>query len=320
MYSKIKFLLNDDGNSYTVAGVLDETVRRLEIPEKYEGKPVTAIGAEAFSGPHMKFPCEFLEEVIIPASVEVIGRTAFACCAKMHTFIFKDESRLRTISEQAFYSCLSLSRIRIPDGVSAIHYSAFYNCQRLTNLTLPKNLSLLDEYFDNCHSLKLNTYDNGQYLGTVDNPYFALVRGTDKNITSCLLHEDCKFIIPAALWNHKKLETVVLPEGLIGIGQSAFRNCESLMAVTLPSGIKTLPGYAFAGCESLEKVLLPEGLTAIGSHAFTDCKSLRSLSLPDGVTSIGEWAFNGCESLAECAIPEGVTVIGLGAFSSTALT
>ena len=68
-------LLND--GTYAVVGIGTCTDTVLVIPEIYEGKSVTSIGYEAFSG------CSSLTTVTIPGSVTSIGRSVFSDCTSL---------------------------------------------------------------------------------------------------------------------------------------------------------------------------------------------------------------------------------------------
>ena len=50
---------------------------------------------------------------------------------------------------------------------------------------------------------------------------------------------------------------VVIPEGVIAIGNSAFSDCKSLTSVTIPDGVREINSYAFSGCTSLAGVTIP---------------------------------------------------------------
>ncbi len=107
---------------------------------------------------------------------------------------------------------------------------------------------------------------------------------------------------------------VTIPDGVVVVGDSAFRNCTNLASVTIPEGLTSIGNRAFEGCTSLASLTIPDGVTSIGSSAFEGCTSLTSLTIPDGVTSIGSSAFERCTSLTSLTIPEGLTSIGNGAF------
>ena len=108
---------------------------------------------------------------------------------------------------------------------------------------------------------------------------------------------------------------VLIPEGVISIGEEAFADCKSLASVTIPDSVTSIGEAAFVGCDSLTSVTIPDGVTSIGDNAFVGCTSLTSVTIPDSVTSIGDYAFCNCSSLTSVDIPDGVTSIGRRAFS-----
>ena len=139
--------------------------------------------------------------------------------------------------------------------------------------------------------------------------------------------EDAELTVPDELDGHPvreigeeafrdcDLTTVILPEGLTSIGDSAFYFCNSLTAVTLPDSLTSIGDDAFSFCSSLTAVTLPEGLTSIGDSAFFNCFSLTAISLPEGLASIGDFAFFSCSSLTTVTLPDGLTSIGVNPFS-----
>lgn len=117
------------------------------------------------------------------------------------------------------------------------------------------------------------------------------------------------------LTNYRGAEaTVVIPDGVIGIGSSAFENCGSLKKVVIPGSVTAIGSQAFKSCGNLNTVEMSTGLTGIGSYAFSECTSLKNVSILDGVTSIGDSAFSGCSSLVSMTIPTSVTSFGENAF------
>ena len=99
------FIRFDVGDTATVT-VGDILLQNVEIPEKYLGKPVTAIGDNAFS-------CnEGLKTVKLPDSITDIGKSAF-------------------------FDCMNLEQINIPDGVTEIKDSTFDECRSLKKSVCP---------------------------------------------------------------------------------------------------------------------------------------------------------------------------------------
>lgn len=98
------------------------------------------------------------------------------------------------------------------------------------------------------------------------------------------------------------LRSVVLPERLKSIGQSAFASCYDLEEVVMPPRVYEFGDYAFEGCDDLRYLTMPTALETIGQECFKGCKELRQLPLPSTVTHIGKNAFDNC-GLIELYIP-----------------
>ena len=102
---------------------------------------------------------------------------------------------------------------------------------------------------------------------------------------------------------HVELTKVILPEGLIRIGESAFDGCTGLTNIVIPNSVREIGKYAFRGCSGLSEITLSENLTNIDREAFCGCSGLTSLSIPENVTSIGYGAFSGCSKLVKVSLP-----------------
>ncbi|MBR2971287.1 MAG: leucine-rich repeat protein [Clostridia bacterium] len=70
----LKFTINEDRASYSVAGIGDATDTDIVIPSVYNGKPVTEIALSAFS------ERTEITSVVVPYSVTTIGNSAFSYC------------------------------------------------------------------------------------------------------------------------------------------------------------------------------------------------------------------------------------------------
>ena len=111
-----------------------------------------------------------------------------------------------------------------------------------------------------------------------------------------------------------KEDSIAIPEGVVNIGDGAFRRLKKLKVVELPQTLKIIGKRAFDYCENMKDIYIPEGVEKIEAGAFSSCKRLKTVTLPHTLKTIGDKAFNYCEFLTSVSIPDGVTKIGKEAF------
>ena len=104
--------------------------------------------------------------------------------------------------------------------------------------------------------------------------------------------------ITTAPWGNQA-KTVVIEDGVTGIGNAAFYGCSGLTSVTMGSNVTSIGESAFCGCTGLTGIVLPGSVTSIGEYAFSNCESLTAIEIPEGVTTLGNSAFFGCDNLKE---------------------
>ena len=113
---------------------------------------ITSLGTNAFMN------LMFLPEVTIPASVKTIHKRAFENCRSLSSVTFAPNSQLQTIDHWAFYECINLKALEIPEGVTTIGNGAFYGCAYLDSIVLPASMmSIADNGFAQCTKLSAMT-------------------------------------------------------------------------------------------------------------------------------------------------------------------
>lgn len=113
---------------------------------------ITSIGTNAF------MDLLFVPEVTIPATVQTIHKRAFENCRSLDSIIFAANSQLTTIDAWAFFQCINLQSLTIPEGVTTIGNDAFYGCAYLKNLVLASTLEdISDNGFALCAQLRQMT-------------------------------------------------------------------------------------------------------------------------------------------------------------------
>ena len=88
-----------------------------------------------------------------------------------------------------------------------------------------------------------------------------------------------------------KLANCPIPNTVTTIGDGAFSGT-ALTNVVIPEGVIAIGNEAYQNCEwFLTNVSLPNTLTSIGSNTFFDCASLLSITIPSSVTNLAPGAF-----------------------------
>ena len=122
-----------------------------------------------------------------------------------------------------------------------------------------------------------------------------------KSINTIIIVEGVTGIGDDAFGRFEKLKRVIIEDGskIQSMGKGAFNNCESLTDIEIPSGIKKISSSTFFGCINLTNIVIPNGVELIDTTAFFECYKLKTITIPSSVGRICTWAFNGCDSLQD---------------------
>lgn len=188
----------------------------------------------------------------------------------------------------------------VPEGVLILCDNAFINDAELTSVTLP------DSLFHTGTNPFLNSGVQEIHINA-DHPCFSFRDG-------CLIDKAERGLI-SVLENQFGPE-IILPEGLIFIGESALELFNEPHSVYVPDGVEEIGHRAFNQFWQLGRLSLPNTLRSIDSYAFQGCWQTQDmhLTLPEGLRSIGRRAFNDCPRLHSVTLPATVTEISPDAF------
>ena len=94
---------------------------------------------------------------------------------------------------------------------------------------------------------------------------------------------------------------VTVPSGIggypvVSVNGGAFCDCSELTSVVIPNGVTSVWQSAFENCSSLARIKMPGTVCLIGGCAF-DGSGLRELTIPASVTRIGYQAFRATKNL-----------------------
>ena len=174
------------------------------------GKKITTIGDSAF------YDCRGLTSVTIPQSVTSIGQKAFNSCISLTTLSFGEksfgeniETNIKTIGDDAFYYCIELKSVTIPQSVTSIGKEAFAQCHDLHSLAINGAIESMGRLaFAGCTSL--TTLSLGENIKTIGANAFNSCSG----LTSVTIPENVTTIRPGTFSYCKHLEYIMLPAGL----------------------------------------------------------------------------------------------------------
>ncbi len=159
--------------------------------------------------------------------------------------------------------------------------------------------------------------------------YWECMQGKNPFLTTVNIANDSKLrdIGAYAFVGCGELQSIMIPKGVVKIGEGAFEFCQKMTTVTfqtnadgLSSSLQTVDGYAFYGDGKITSldfnenlitigdlalvynfnlihIGLPNSLIHLGAHFVCDAKSLPTLTIPANVTDINGAFLHGCENL-----------------------
>lgn len=322
--------------------------KKLSVPEKLDGKTVSAIGDGAFYcggftkvtvpntvqkiGSEAFASCQELLEVTIGNNVTSIGDSAFSNCQSLKKATLP--SKLKKIPDGLFSQCYELETVSFPSGLTEIGFGAF-SFTAITKAPLPNTVKKIgEEAFSWAQKLKSVNLPEG--LTEISNRAFSgttlesvKLPSTIKRIglgafSGAMIKEvnvpnGVTEIWQEAFMGCRQLKKVTMPDTLTYLGDSIFQNCDALTDVRLSSKLKEIPDFAFRECRTLEKIMIPNSVTRIGNNAFSMCPVLEDVTLPSKLRELGDTAFYWCFELSSLTLPDTVEKVGYLAFRSTAI-
>ena len=260
------FELSDDNSSYTVVGTSSSSDTAIIIPSNYNGKPVTAIGYEAFNE-------SVIQSVTFGNNISSIEAWAFRGCININSITLPES--LINISEGSFAGCAGITSVVMQNNVTQIGKMAFYQCSNLSAITLSNKLQSIGvgAFADNS---KLEVVTLPETLIKIDEQAFI---GCSK-LSSIDIPNNVEYIEDYAFAECVGLKSLTIGTSSLKIGARSFMECESLTSLFLPSNVEYIDIQAFAYCTSLTEVIISNGIDSINSAAFQGCTKMKYMELP----------------------------------------
>lgn len=92
----------------------------------------------------------------------------------------------------------------------------------------------------------------------------------------------------------RKITSIVIEDGITGIGDYAFAYLYALESVTFSDTVITIGTAAFLG-SGFSEIIIGKNVVSIGEGAFQECTYLTTIYIPDSVESIGDnvlWCYS----------------------------
>ena len=223
------------------------------------------------------------KSITIPAFID--GYAVVALADRSFEHLSQTESitcphTLRSIGRKAFSGCIKLCTIALNDGLISIEDEAFELCMRLSQVFLPASVENIGcciaggQAARSAFCMNINISHDNPYLFARENVIYQNIDGALQLIDGTRFNGEVLNVVPGtrgiskrALYLNRHLKHLVLPEGLIFVGDEALRGCSNLTRIDVPESLEEI-GRAAVSCTSLESIYLPAACVRVHERAL----------------------------------------------------
>ncbi len=344
---QLEFELYNYSREYKVVGLGTLSSNDVVVPSEFDGKKVTAIGENAFSGTEISkvtLPetvkvieknafsyCPYLTKISIPESIESVLDNAFDG-SNLLNYTVKDGIKYLGNEQNDYLLCVggvdkSITKAIIEEGSKIICPYAFYDCDKIDDVIIPDSVDKIEDYaFYGCDNLFNVTL--GENLKDIEDHAFLdcnkIVEVFNKSSLNVRVGQASTtgYVAFNALAVYKgNAQSKIITDDK---GFKIFVSGSDKVLVgydgqdknlVLPDGIVKINKRAFCENVNIVSVSGKDGLKTVEIQAFYNCKNLERVDLPNSVISIEKQAFSGCEKLNSVSLNDNLTTMGDYAFS-----
>ncbi len=238
---------------------------------------------------------------------------------------FPTDGSIEVFGEGVLWGNEEITELIIPEGVTHLWNNAIGDNPNLKKLHIPSTLVEIDypieSYFD-LRNLEVITVAPG------NKTYYAK--------DNCLIEKSTENLILGNKYGKMptdgsiksigygafaglSIKSIVIPEGVVTIGSSAFSGCTSLENISFPKSLESIGSHAFGSCTALRNIKIDDNVKDFGIEVFAGCTLLENVTLPEKVEDWGWGMFDGCKNLKKITLPEGMGIGGISFASCTNL-
>lgn len=200
------------------------------------------------------------------------------------------EEGITALDRCCFLGYAELETVTLPDSLTTIGSQTFQSCHKLKEIYIPKNVA----YIGDSQGSPASTF-SGELLERIEvdeeNKRYYSVDGVlfdrRSNALVCFpmgkvsdgyrVPDGVQEITYGAMWFYQG-ESLILPEGLVTIHDSAFY-AANFTTLELPDTVTSIGQMAFTNCDRLTEITLPQSVQSVDASAFASCEALDTITI-----------------------------------------
>ena len=173
---------------------------------------------------------------------------------------------ITAIGDKAFYLCSKLGEINLPESVSSIGESAFAGCG-ISSISIPTSIKTVGKYaFTNCDNLKT------VYYNAIDANFSSEIFSSSANIAEVFIGNEVSVIPDWFISGLKNITNIEIPNSVKRIGTMAFSGT-NIDAIIIPPSVQQLGIQPFGNIKTIiifaENLNVERASLGLGLHRST---------------------------------------------------